>query len=362
MTDQTTASESGATPPERQAVAENLNAALDQHEKFVAGTGGKRLSLASVDLSGMNLSGRDLSDAELTGCVLAGSDLRDAKLVGSVLFACDLQNCQLQNAVMDRADLRGAVLRGADLTNGSVVAADLRDGVLMRADSDGNLVELAISQDVDKEATAEVDGRVIEDTALSSSFVKQTDLTDTNLRNARFFRANLTGANLTGSNLQGADLSEANLAGAILHGAVLFDVVLQGADLSDADLAGAVFSDLDREAGHFDGARLPTVFDADGEELTRMIADHLTWVSNNGSKGSRADLSRRDIRGQSLQQTNLSAAVMPFVVAPDSDWRQMYLLMSDLSFADLRNTDLTRSNLRGATLRRANLSGANLAN
>src|SRR3569623_2041170 len=96
--------------------------------------GGARAVFAWTDLSGLDLSNRNLCDADFSGAVLANCNLHGARLDHATLFGADLQECDLRDASLRRADLRAACLRNADLTGADLFEAALRDGVLAAAD------------------------------------------------------------------------------------------------------------------------------------------------------------------------------------------------------------------------------------
>ena len=75
-------------------------------------------------------------------------------------------------------------------------------------------------------------------------------------------------------------------------------------------------------------------------ELLGALRAHHEWLEGTG--GSRADFSMRDLRGLKLPRLNLA--------------------MADLSGCDLSDCDLNGSTLQGANLTGANLGGANLTN
>lgn len=131
---------------------------LNDHQKWLTGTGGIRADLSGADLSGVDLSGADLRCADLRGADLRGTDLSGTNL-------CD--------ADLGDANLSGANLRDADLGDANLSGANLCDASLRRAD-------------------------------LSDAY-----LGDANLR-----YANLSGADLCGADLRGADLSGTDLSGA----------------------------------------------------------------------------------------------------------------------------------------------------
>jgi hypothetical protein len=126
---------------------------------------------------------------------------------GSVLFEFEKEDNSikktLEEAVINRADLRGAYLRGAYLQRADLQGAYLRGAYLRGA------------------------------------YLQRADLQGAYLRGADLQRADLQGADLQGADLQGADLQGADLQGADLRGAYLRGADLQGADLRGADLQGA---------------------------------------------------------------------------------------------------------------------------
>jgi hypothetical protein len=111
-------------------------------------------------------------------------------------------------ATGQRANLRGADLRGANLRGADLSCADLTGA------------------------------------GLSSANLTGADLSGADLRGANLVFANLRGANLTDANLSDADLRDANLTGADLSGADLRGASLVFANLRGADLAGVDLSDV----------------------------------------------------------------------------------------------------------------------
>ena len=85
---------------------EKLKEILERHRKWLNDEdGGERANLRGANLRGVNLRGADLREADLRG-----ADLREANLRGADLRGADLRGVNLRGA-----DLRGANLRGADL-------------------------------------------------------------------------------------------------------------------------------------------------------------------------------------------------------------------------------------------------------
>ena len=89
---------------------DELKSILEQHWLWDVGYGGERANLRGADLRGA-----DLPFANLRGADLRGANLRDADLKGANLKGADLRDANLQGANLRGADLRGANLRGANL-------------------------------------------------------------------------------------------------------------------------------------------------------------------------------------------------------------------------------------------------------
>jgi hypothetical protein len=106
-----------------------LDMIVSAHEKFVTGKqGGKRASLRFMNLSGLDLSFRNLADADFSASILDGCRMVRTRLERANLFGADLRKADLRQAVLVRADLRGACLRGANLSQADLTQADFREG------------------------------------------------------------------------------------------------------------------------------------------------------------------------------------------------------------------------------------------
>src|SRR5271155_1878147 len=86
----------------------DASAAAARHEMLYAGRmGGARAVFAFCELSGLDLSGRNLADADFTGAALEETNLAGAKLDSASFFGADLRRANLTGASMRRADMRG---------------------------------------------------------------------------------------------------------------------------------------------------------------------------------------------------------------------------------------------------------------
>src|ERR1700743_3046029 len=84
-------------------------AAAARHEMLYAGRmGGARAVFAFCDLSGLDLSHRNLADADFTGALLEETNLAGTRLDPSSFFGADLRRANLTGATFGRGAIRGS--------------------------------------------------------------------------------------------------------------------------------------------------------------------------------------------------------------------------------------------------------------
>src|SRR5258708_36260705 len=104
-------------------------AAAARHELLYSGrVGGARAVFAFCDLSGLDLSGRNLADADFTGAYLEETNLSGARLDSASFFGASLKRANLAGSSLRRADMRGTALRGSNLIVPPMDEADLPAG------------------------------------------------------------------------------------------------------------------------------------------------------------------------------------------------------------------------------------------
>src|SRR3569623_645599 len=232
--------------------------------------GGARAVFAWTDLSGLDLSGRNLCDADFSGAVLAG---------------CNLQNTRMDTATLFGADLQASGLRNADLTGADMFEADLREGVLAAADPKVGFrrIEAGGGNRVGDAQGAKLIGANLERSKLSGVIAVKADYTDAVLKEARLVRANLKQATMKGCDLSGADLSGADLGGAALRDAVLVGAKTLSWNVQNANMVGAL---TDKPAG----------IAATSMPYKTMIQDHARWCESGGEQGTPSVFDGADLR------------------------------------------------------------------
>src|SRR5712672_1318863 len=118
----------------------DVNATAARHEMLFSGRrGGARAVFAFCDLSGLDLSGRNLADADFTGAYLEETNLSGARLDSASFFGASLKRANLAGSSLRRADMRGTSLRGSNLIGADMYEADLREGKIAEKGMSGDL-------------------------------------------------------------------------------------------------------------------------------------------------------------------------------------------------------------------------------
>ena len=121
-------------------------------------------------------------------------------------------NCDLSKINLSVANLTEANLGGADLSGANLSLANLTKANLGGADLSG----------------ANLSDAILWKANLSRANLSRADLSDANLSLANLTKADLSESNLTRADLGGSDLSYANLNGANLSGAIMEGAIMEG--------------------------------------------------------------------------------------------------------------------------------------
>ena len=83
----------------------DASAAAARHEMLYSGRmGGARAVFAFSDLSGLDLSDRNLADADFTGALLEETNFAGTRLDSASFFGADLRRANLAHASLRRGD------------------------------------------------------------------------------------------------------------------------------------------------------------------------------------------------------------------------------------------------------------------
>lgn len=309
-----------------------LDALVSLHERYLEGRiGGRRANLRKVDISGLNLSYKNLRQADFSGCDMKHMNLAFTNFQEASLYACDLSFSNVIHTNFVRADLRGARIENANLSGADLERADLRGGALT---SNGTYAQ---PQPVNFRGANMTGAKLI------GSMANNADFSDANLSLSKIHGADLRGARLIGTDLSGANFENSNLAGANMQNAILTGANIEVLVNSGIDLSNAI---TDSNIG-------PSVVELQ-RPLMQMIDDHMLWVKSSGKEGNFLDLSGYDLREcNTLRKQKLTA-----LKACRAKFFGMNLYKVELQSANLEGSDFRRCDLVQADFRGANLKGA----
>ncbi|HYE42193.1 MAG TPA: pentapeptide repeat-containing protein, partial [Caulobacteraceae bacterium] len=275
---------------------QEVDAVCARHDRLWASLpGGARAVFAWADLSGLDLSNRNLCDADFSGAILAGANFSGARLEQANFFGADMQGVNLAEASLRRADLRGACLRGADLSGADLFEADLREGMIAAAHAQLGIRVIEHATRAAEAQGASLVGANLERSRLSGIIAMKADFTDAVMRDCKLVRANLKQATLRGVDLAGADLSSADLSGCDMRDAVLVGAKTGMWRTDGADLTGAL---TDKPVG----------VAVDSLPYDSMLRDHALWCETGGREGSPSVFDKADLRAlKSIRGLNLTA-------------------------------------------------------
>ncbi len=252
-----------------------------------------------------DLSGADLSNRNLFGANLTEADLSGANLAGSNLGAANLTKANLSGANLSQTYLQQAVLGDTNLSQAQLAGADLQEGVLLGA----------------------------------------VDFSGASLRGAKLSRMNLAGVNLQGVDLQGADLSYAVLTGIrSLNGQRSLNGLLS---------AVSGFTTAFCETGNTGFA--PGALDDMNQGLAKQFGFEFALANLVGANLAGANLTGAMVANGNLRQANLRNATLTEACLSGSN-----LTQAILDGAELKETKLVGAIVAGTSLRGA--KNANLAN
>lgn len=328
-----------------------LDAICARHDRlFQARPGGARAVFAWMDLTGLTLKGRNLSDADFAGACLETCDLTGARLDNANFFGADMQDAILADASLRRADLRGACLRGADLSGADLFEADLREGTIAAADAKlGFKVIEPRPRDQTQVGGACLAGANLQRSKMAGVIAIKADFSGAVMKDCKLVRANLKQADFRGADLAGADLSGADLSGADLRDAILVGAKTTMWRADGADMEGAL---TDTRCAGAPVSEMPAA---------EMLREHARWCESGGAEGQPSVFDGVDLRPlKSIVGLNLTALSAKGAVFYGLDMESVQLQGAHLENADLRSANLRRADLRGARLRGAKLTGADL--
>ncbi|MDE2858265.1 MAG: pentapeptide repeat-containing protein [Chloroflexota bacterium] len=299
---------------------------------------GRNLHLAELrgaDLSSSNLVSENLANMDLSNVKLLKANLSNAKLTDTKFARADLSDVILRNANLTRANLSHTTMERADLRNARIDKSDFRFANLTRADLTNPREEI--------DPSISTFGMNIEDyNILEDEWERE---------GVNFSRAILREANMQRIWLNGVSLTDADMTKVNLAFARMVEVSLNGAILQSADLTHCDFIQCD-----FTGANMREIIMRGGICIAGMSFENAN-MSDANLEGFNCKDAHFSSDNADLSRANLCDADLA-----DSSLRNVNLTDAKLIDIDLERSDLTNSNLTRAVFKDANLVEANLSN
>jgi uncharacterized protein YjbI with pentapeptide repeats len=191
----------------------------------------KQLRLSGLDVSGQDLSGAIFESCDLDGADFSGADLRRtqfrkvdlsrARMDGALLVRTAIHSCHVMELDLTAAQLRGVDFDDCDMANNlRLQRAHLSDCRFASCNTYGICLE----------------GAVLVRCAFSHNQLGAAQLTRARMEAATLIDVDLQGANLIRADLRRAMLVKCNLRGAQLKDAQLHEASLIGCATFGADL------------------------------------------------------------------------------------------------------------------------------
>ncbi len=260
----------------------------------------------------------------------AVANFSDANLSGLDLSGIDVSYANFSNANLEGVNFSGATCNGSNFSNANLVRANLNEVVGFSACFKNANLNKAILTEADF-YNADFTGANLHAAHLERANLAEATLESVAARNAQFSDANLNKVDA----LKG-DFCHAVFDRADLTEALLIHVVARNAQFSDANL-----STVDALCGDFCHA----VFDR--ADLTEAIF-------------TQAELDKAHLLHAQMEDARFDGATFQSAVLIGSSLRNADLEGAKLELADLEGADLTGANLSDATFHNANLTGANV--
>lgn len=197
--------------------------------------GGERASFSGMhfyeefDMSGMDLSFVDFTDAYLYGANLSGSDLTSADFSGACMSEANLNGAKIDNVNFNKAYMRCATLTGAKINHSLFDGANLNEAHLSGATifythMEGTRMARAVITDASL-YVVHMGGANLENASFEGSKLGHVEMRMANIQSANFTSAGITEscrfehAHLTNANFTSASISkDTSFDFADLHG------------------------------------------------------------------------------------------------------------------------------------------------
>lgn len=292
--------------------------------------------------------------AELVGNTPGGFQglLADIEQSMDELFALDKKLEELENAP---PELETNVDEAAGNDDHSIEPTLTREWVVEHHAQGGSFAEMDLSE-------LDLSNLMLKGAVFTGAVLTACDFRNTDLSNARF-----DGASVVGCDFSQAQLKFANMKSASVSESAFVSANLGFANLSDADLSDCRLPEVHLDKANATGASF-NQSDLSGAVAPGLVADQAQF---HDAKLAKADLQQARLTRAVFFNTDLSGANLQSIYAPRADFSSACATGADFSEAflsdteaddatDFSDTRFVGTNLEGASWAGPKLDGANL--
>ncbi|UKP01302.1 pentapeptide repeat-containing protein [Nostoc sp. UHCC 0870] len=226
----------------------------------------------------------------------------------------------LYKADLEKANLRGAFLKGADLREANLKGADLREANLENACLEDANLEGAFFEQANLKG-AILSGATLNLAKLSNAILNNANLEKASLRGADLSNSSLHGTNLKEAQMRGCDLFQAEIVNAILTNADLRRAKLINTTLSNSDLSNTFFKWADFSLSKLTNVNLQSAYlrlivfrdqvEIPAEKGSIKLRKGCSMTLATGTKliSGKAELEKVDLREATLDSADFSGAI-----------------------------------------------------
>ena len=239
--------------------------------------------LVGKDLRNVNLSTINLNGKDLTGANLSGQDLREIDITSTIIRGADLSYTNLEGKDLSKMDLRGISFMGANLKDVNFTDVDFSKPIQVLGDCNDEDQRLNLLKNF-KCISAVVKNEGIRTDFTNADLInaefgiKETkeyqkiffadftnaNMTDASLNDVQVIRGDFTGAELNGISGKQIYILESDFTGAEMKNFRISETWLQStsfynANFINGDFDSMIFSDLDFTETDFQGTKFTLI-------------------------------------------------------------------------------------------------------
>ncbi|WP_341793601.1 MULTISPECIES: pentapeptide repeat-containing protein [unclassified Rickettsia] len=259
---------------------------------------------------------------DLSGLDFTGADLSEAIFAGSILTNCKFENTNISKANFESVELQNASFTNVNADNTNFFNTNIKNAVVEHSE----FTHAFMSRSDGKEVV-----------------VKNSNFDYANIKDGKWDESKLVNSTFNYANLEGISLISADLQKVKMQHAILDNAILTGCKVIECDLSNSLMNKVEASKAEFRDTILKNI-EAKGVNLTEAELDKLVTLEG-------ADLQNAILKRINAEGVNFAKANLDLVQAQEANLRGSILTDATAKFA----------NFRGAIFREAKAQGVNLS-